>query len=99
MWQIILPEVKLDKVRLLVVNDIIIVLFVSAEVDVNVDVARHSPAMIACHTVAHGNDGVGKENVEHGDEKDAEVSCPRNFPLGREASSFGMQRSPAAVAR
>ena len=48
------------------------------EVIVDVAVTGHSPALIACHTVARGNDGVGKENVEHGEEKNAEVSYPRN---------------------
>ena len=118
MWQILLPEVALVKVRLLVVIDIILVLFESAEVDdfvgvakathtfarskdgvdevhkvvVEVAVNRHSPALIACHTAARGNDGVGKERVEHGDKENAEVSYPRNY-------AFGMQRSPTAAAR
>ena len=54
--------------------------------------------MIASHTVALGNGGVGEEKEEHEEKKDAEVSCPRNSPLGREAPSFGMQLAPAAFA-
>ena len=69
-----------------------------AEVDANVRVARHSPAMIASHTVALGNGGVGEVKEEHEEKKDAEVSYPRNSPLGREAPSFGMQLTPAAFA-
>ena len=95
MWQIIMPDVELRKVGLLVVDIIIDVVFVVAEVDKVDGVAWHSPAKIATHTIAHGNDGADKDEVEL-----VEVPCPRNFSLRRWASSSGMmQRAPAAVSR
>ena len=48
------------------------------EVVVDLAVTGHSPALIACHAVARGNDGLNKERVEHGNKENAEVPCPRN---------------------
>ena len=93
-----MPDAKLREVGLLVVL-IIDVVFDVEEIDKVEVVAWHSPARRATHTVAHSNDSVDKDGVENGVEVDEEVSYPRNFSLRRRASSSGMQRTPAAVAR
>ena len=115
MWQNILPLVEVVVIVVIIVmlelfEDVDVNVIVSVarathtfarskggmddvhKIVVEVAVNGHSPAWTACHIVALGNVGVGEERVEHDNKKSAKVPHPRNY-------TFGMQRSPTAVAR